>query len=383
MNASGSVTSAWVDFTRLDRERTHLWSAVTNNPPSEVNALLVEGAKIWVGANQRVFAVDSEGHDWPESGSDTEADVTALASGNRLTVVVTKKGQVRWTADGLSWTVSNALTNHALNSISFQKGIFVAVGADQTIHVSSDLISWKSSVLAVPTNPSGESESNPEPVSFNDVAVGLGRFVVVGGYFRSAEAIILTSTDAQHWSPHLPLSGKRLRAVHFAAGMFVGVGNEGEVVTSEDGEIWTRRMSGVRVEGYNFRDIAYWSGRWAAVGTRGILCTSRDGRIWTVHHLEYLDTLQAAAGVGDRLLVAGERGVLWFSSPAASRLNWTTPAPLLTVTAGWLSSTQLERSTDLRTWEPFREVTGDQETVRIEIVPLSRGNEFFRALDAK
>jgi hypothetical protein len=291
--------------------------------------------------------------------------------------LVTERGQVRWTPDGDSWAFSDALTNHGLTGIAFGNGSYVAVGTSKIVHSSTNLVQWVSSSLVVPQNPSASGFGSTD-ITLDDVVFAQSRFVAVGGYFQSADSIILSSEDAVRWTSVLPRGGKRLRAVHHAAGKFVAVGNDGEVATSTDGSEWVRRMSGIRKNKQNFRDVIFYAGWWIAVGNKGIICLSRDAEIWTVHQMPEIADLSAVGGLGDHLILVGESGFLWVSAALNPGLVLR-PGPLvLDGKAGWSSRTLIQRSEDLQNWHIFGEFFGDSEFLGAFPLP-SLPREFFRA----
>lgn len=68
-------------------------------------------------------------------------------------------------------------------------------------------------------------------------------------------------------------------AVAYGAGVFVAVGNDGKLASSEDGTTWTLRTSGFGTS--NISAVAYGDGQFVAVGESGKVSTSPDGTTWT------------------------------------------------------------------------------------------------------
>lgn len=107
------------------------------------------------------------------------------------------------------------------------------------------------------------------------------------------------------------------RVVHTGS-RFVALGANGasqpSVWTSDDGMAWTPRSSGT---GYGLAAVAWTGSAFVAAGGSGLVLRSPDGVSWT-----RLDTpwqtvpfgsdainLDAALWLGDRLLLAGSRGL--------------------------------------------------------------------------
>lgn len=106
------------------------------------------------------------------------------------------------------------------------------------------------------------------------VAFGGGRFVAVG-----ENGTIVTSNDGTTWITRSAGTTAWLVGVAYGNDQFVAVGDKGVVLTSNDGLTWSARSSGTteRLNG-----IAYGNGMWLAVGENGSAVTSLDGNNWTV-----------------------------------------------------------------------------------------------------
>ena len=104
----------------------------------------------------------------------------------------------------------------------------------------------------------------------------LNMFVTVGD-----EGIILTSNDGINWTSRTSGIASRLYSITYNSelNMFVTVGNEGIILTSNDGINWTSRTSGVNIE---LMLITYSSelNMFVTVGGGGIILTSNDGINW-------------------------------------------------------------------------------------------------------
>src|SRR5690349_7005180 len=96
-------------------------------------------------------------------------------------------------------------------------------------------------------------------------------------------ALLLSSVSAlpgqDTWTFRSPSpTGNRIGSFAFGNGLFVGVGELGEIVTSPDGATWTERESGTTDF---FARVVYGAGRFVAVGASNI-ATSSDGITWTI-----------------------------------------------------------------------------------------------------
>ena len=59
----------------------------------------------------------------------------------------------------------------------------------------------------------------------------------------------------------------------------IAVGNSGNIITSEDGNIWSKSKVGTKK---HLRGVAYGDGKFVIVGNSGIIFTSPDSTTWTI-----------------------------------------------------------------------------------------------------
>lgn len=165
---------------------------------------------------------------------------------------------------------------------------------------------------------------------------GARRWCLVGD-----AGLISTSDDmGETWTTRTPGSAfaGRLNAVHFAAGVFVAVGQAEEIQTSPDGVTWTRRNTG---GGGELRGVAYDGTGWAAVGDSGgsalVLTAATATGAWAAATAPTsCDDLQAVASdgagvfiaVGDsstgafgRIAYSADQGATWTSELAPNTIS--------------------------------------------------------------
>ena len=140
--------------------------------------------------------------------------------------------------------------------IVFAEDKFIVTSSTGSFLTSDDGENWISS-----TEPPGE---------WWDITYGNGKWVAVGDHR------FMTSDDGEIWTSSGIIDG-RWRSVTFGNSLFVAAGPDGEVMTSPDGENWTKQSSGVTSA---LNDVAYGSGLFMIVGNRVVL-TSKNGVDWT------------------------------------------------------------------------------------------------------
>ncbi len=150
------------------------------------------------------------------------------------------------------------------------------------------------------------------------------------GVFFLTVATLASGLRAQEvWTAAASPIGQNLWSVAGGAGLFVAVGENGTLVTSPDGAVWTPRASGTTswLVGATFANHQF-----VVVGDQGLLLTSPDGLVWTQRPSGTGERLNAVAFGRDRWLAVGENGS---AVTSADGLNWTAVPPSA---FGWTSA---------------------------------------------
>ena len=100
-------------------------------------------------------------------------------------------------------------------------------------------------------------------------------------------------------------------------GLFVGVGNDGTILTSPDGNLWTKRTSGTSTF---LSGITYGNGLFVTVGWKGTILTSPDGNSWTKSDSGTSEPLRGVTYVNGLFVTVGLEGTIHTSSDGNS---WT------------------------------------------------------------
>lgn len=244
------------------------------------------------------------------------------------------RGPVVWTSpDGLDWT-SRPLEApaNALQSVTFDNGIFVAVGEQGSVFTSADGKMWTKRNLSVSAD-------------LHSITAGNGLFVAVGASpfpVRFTQSVVVVSSDGANWTSLNSGFTEWLCAVTFRNGAFVAAGGGGRILSSTDGWQWTSRRAG---DFDTLCGIASGNGALVGVGEGGTIVTSSDGETWierrtgtarSFYDLAYgNDTFVAvgayvvnsAGGVGSRsVIVRSTNGITWtspVSTPAVELYSLT------------------------------------------------------------
>jgi hypothetical protein len=254
-----------------------------------------------------------------------------------------------------------------LTGLAYSNGRFVAVGEDDEVLTSADLLYW-------------ERHSTGVLASLSSVAFGNGAFVAVGSHrcpagdvnCSSYEAIILRSTNGADWSvqPFGTNSSIRvpsLNSIAFLNNQFVAVGFEENILSSPDGVTWNQQFGIPNFS--SLSGIAFGNGTYVAVGgfqllgppytMFGEVFQSPNSQPWAmVPHTDEPGYLSDVAFGNGRFVAVALNGKIRISTPDGWQTT-TTNLPACTsiaygrglfVTVGPFGT--IQSSTDGVTWTP-------------------------------
>ncbi|MEO8615742.1 MAG: hypothetical protein ABI600_11425 [Luteolibacter sp.] len=338
------------------------WNQQANPPTDILLANVVSTGKqlVAVGRDESKGLHDSaaiftspDGHAWTKSMPvEGEASLSNVVWTGSQYVAVGPKGQIQTSLDGVAWTRKSPVgETDTLTKVISNGTMLVAVGMNAAL-TSSDGMRWFSHAVPVDfkvssvawngnhfvavgskgvvfTSVDGEvwhAESSGTKEDLADVVWTGNQMICVGidNTTARSSALILGSPDGTKWarrSVEGAVGG--LCAVVSTGNNLVAVGHRGSVVTSRDGNVWTRQRGGEMLHGLEFPNLEgiAWSGKtYVAVGRAGclsaakaVLC-SNDGITWTDYPGAGPNILYGVAWIGDRFIAVGERGVVHVST---------------------------------------------------------------------
>ncbi|MCC5839090.1 MAG: hypothetical protein JJT96_03115 [Opitutales bacterium] len=284
---------------------------------SGYNALASDGAwTIAVGDDGRIARSSNGGLTWSSVDSGTTEDlydIVFVAASNRF-VALGDNGLVLVSlTEGTTWTQSSVSGNPSLRGLAVNRegNRFVAVGLGGRIFSSPDALNW------VDATPPGFSRDLADVVWVP--GLGDGRFVAVG-----ATGAVLRSSDSAGASFEVLREGLgfNLHAVHapsspFGAWRVFAVGDDGIVMASKDGVIWSNRFSG---SSYQLRAIHSGNGFLLAAGENGRVLYSQNGDVWTESFTRFNVGIRGLTFINGLFLAGGDNYSI-FSTPQG--LTWT------------------------------------------------------------
>lgn len=281
-----------------------VWNTYPTGHQAHLNAIASGvGRSVAVGDGGAI-ATSTDSIHWQPVLTPSSQNLSGAAYGNGVFVAVGGKGTILNSADGTNWSSTLAPTPNDFTAITFGEGLFVAttkIGTGDHVFTSPDGIAW--------TRRRGEGFDDPSSVTW-----GGDRFVIV----RTDSSLDLSS-NGEFWT-RISSQGRlyfRFHSVFYAEGMFVAVGEEGEIGTSDNGNTWVERSSGVTA---TLRSVVFGNGRWLAASRDGVLVSSPDGINWTQISNSAGNTLRDMTQAKGAYVAVGDKGRILTS---ADGKRWT------------------------------------------------------------
>ncbi|OPY70507.1 MAG: hypothetical protein A4E57_00510 [Syntrophorhabdaceae bacterium PtaU1.Bin034] len=288
------------------------WTARVSGTSNRLYKVIFNsGMFVAVGENVRTL-VSSDGMSWTPLGAPNT--FYGIAYGNEIFVAAGLSG-IYTSPDGVVWTRRFSNEEIVFYDVEFLNGIFVATGgwadAVGSVYVSSDGLTWTNGA-----NPGIADEF------LYGAAFGNGIFVTAGSkgglYYASCLPGPWTSTGSQ--TDRHPLYG-----IAFGNGTFVGVGSYGCILTSSDGQTWTRQTKGFGGPGASCGNSVFGNGLFVISCWPSFL-TSPDGAAWT-ERLSGINKALSSVTIGKGLFVAvGYEGTVATSTDGLTWANRPTSA---------------------------------------------------------
>lgn len=264
------------------------------------NVIYANGKFVAVGANGTILT-STNGSTWVADNSGTTGSLRAITYGNGIFVAVGAGGNVLSSTDGVNWTAHGGFQGFDIYTVSFGNGIFIAAGYGGIIQTSTDGANW----------------TYQESIGANLYAstFGNGTFVLAG-YLNPAngvtQGISVPTNDGVNLNVGFVSNITNpviFKGLAYGNGVFVGVGDGGQVGSSPDGTHWTIQASNTT---QNLTAVAYF-GQFVAVGQGGVILTSPDGVTWTSVSSGTTNNFNGiSSGIGT-LVAVGDNGTIYQS----------------------------------------------------------------------
>jgi hypothetical protein len=212
--------------------------------------------------------------------------LTNLISTNDLGLVVTQQVNTL----GVIWhAVEPAPTTEDLQGVCHWDNRTFVTGNAGLVLSSMDGVDWV-------------SRRAPTPHFLSGITGFPGGLVATGN--RGA---VVYSPDGETWSGLEPPTTNWIYRVRWVNDQLMGVGQNGTILASTNAIDWEKRDSGTTVW---LTDVRWVAGRYYAVGLSGKVLASADGLAWSDEGAITRKALYAALTDHERLIVAGDEGVI-------------------------------------------------------------------------
>ena len=306
------------------------WITRISNVATDLNDIATNGDILVAVGSSGVILTSTDGNTWTARTSPIAANFNAIHYGNSTFTVVGDNSALLTSVDGINWTLRGGIDAGNLYDVIFANGQFVIVGQNGGIVTSNDGVNFTQlfgsnynnyTGLAMVTNGNEIVRvGNPSEIYVGD-ATNFGASVTAGQTFP-------------------------INKVEYFNGGFIAVGDNGLVLTSQDGNTWISQATPTTE---HIRDVFWFTGidtssnpfsLYVAVGENGLLMTSADGNNWLIEQtttgtnpgnmyaVAHDDDYFVAVGDNGRILVrnntAAPAGTTWmdfFTNASFGQLN--------------------------------------------------------------
>lgn len=191
----------------------------------------------------------------------------------------------------------------ALAAGAFGEGTYV-VTAGRTVLRGVDLLNLE------------RIDSPEKGASLSGIAVDGN--TMVGVQFQADPVLVVSTNGGRRFElVPAPAGSGSLKAVEFAQGKFVAVGNGGTVIRTTNGYALSRRLSNTSAD---LADVAFGNGQWLAVGANGTIISSPDASVFSLRNSGTAISLNSVTFGMGLFVAVGQSGLILTSTNGQ---NWS------------------------------------------------------------
>lgn len=205
---------------------------------------------------------------------------TFVAVGNSVspsllpTVIVSTDNGLSWSSNNVqflngegNYTFSDA---HNFRCVIWDGVKFIAGSQRGNIFTSTDGFNWTFA---------GNAAANIGDIAVKESMSGEKLYVAVGRINSTSKGRVFMSNNAVNWTDCTPGADvySQFNGVSYGNEKFIVVGDNGVILSSENGTNWTEVATG----GAHLYDVRYLNSQFIAVGASGKVLVSSDGTAWT------------------------------------------------------------------------------------------------------
>ena len=286
------------------------WDAVSPSVTNvKLNAIKSNGTVLVAVGDEGKILTSLNGDNWNIVDHEEENSLKAIGWNGSLWLTVGDNGTVIGSNDANIWSNINSESSNNLKGILWDDNQWIAVGSFGTILISRTGTVWERLFST-----SSKSFSN---INFNDdtwVAVGEDGTILVTKFMPVASDNTAETIDSP---TTFNLNGI---AYDETSSVAVAVGDNGNILFSEDGQNWANVNSMAYANmifgnnsSPNLLDIKHNGSLWVIVGEHGKVLTSESGTNWNVANSNTSNTLTSIEWNGNLWLAAGNDGTILHS----------------------------------------------------------------------
>jgi len=314
--ALGHATDAGAAQTAAEAAQAAAEAAVATLPPGTIDDMLVGPTTAW--SSEKTNAEILLAKNYP---GDVLRTARALSAPEYLPCdgAAYLKSSYPDLADEIGFVYDAVWTertsSYGASSISgaaYGAGAYVTCGAANKVASSPDGVTWTQRTSGLATG------------SLNAAIYADGRFVVAGAGGGCAY-----SANGTSWTVGGAIGGMATSGLAYGAGLYVAVGNVGQLYTSPTAVTWTSRTSSF--SGSDISSVAYGAGVFVATGVSGKIATSPDGITWTQRTSPFLgtETVVRVLFDGGKFVALGQAsGSISKIATSPDGITWTLVASL-------------------------------------------------------
>lgn len=258
--AGGQARFTNPSLIRLDRDGSPLVLEMI----SYTRARLRKGTLITGAPAPIIFKHPDEPASTGHYGALTKVTLSVEATGEPLAY--------QWTHNGAAIPGATAASHTIARATPADEGLYQVVVANSAATITSRAATVR--VYTPSLTNFALRRSEPGGAFLWNIASGGSRLVAVG-----TDGTILTSFNGDTWTRRDSGTTDWLVGVTYGGGKFVVVGDRGTILTSTDGIAWTRATASGTTQRLN--GVTYGDGLFVAVGEAGAAVHSRDAVTWT------------------------------------------------------------------------------------------------------
>jgi hypothetical protein len=278
-------------------------------PETGNTEILTEYSDILNLANTYTYKNTDAGYN-PVTGG-AKAQYNAVTYGASIYVAVGTNGNILISSDGINWSNTKSGTTNNLLGVAYGAGKFVAVGGNGTIIYSTDGTVWKQAGVqqdfVSTTTYNANDLVNYQGTTYKALSTTLGYLPTNATYWTTYSLSLVAYTT--------------INDIIYGASKFVLVTLTGSIYSSLDGITWTLQSGVTPAITTSLQGLCYSGSKYVAVGTGGKVAVSTDGITWTsssitsydLYGVHYQDSAFIAVGGNSKVFYSTD-AVTWSRS---------------------------------------------------------------------